>query len=161
MAARSKRKRLLDAYRFAGFRPVPELRGVFGDPQARVITLVRRSKKHSAARAVERIEDGTTVGYGRYGAIGALLRREGLYSSHLSTWRRERRQGALAGLSRTRGRKPRLTPEQRRIAELETRCARLERDLSQALTVIEVQKKLCTLLGVPTAASEPNIGNGS
>jgi hypothetical protein len=77
MAAPSKRKRLLDAYRFAGFRPVPELRGVFGDPQARVITLVRRSKKHSAARAVERIEDGTTAGYGRY----ATCRAEGIGST--------------------------------------------------------------------------------
>jgi hypothetical protein len=45
--------------------------------------------------------------------------------------------------------------------ELESRCTRLERELSQALTVIDVQKKLCTLLGVPTAASDQNIGSAS
>jgi transposase-like protein len=126
------------------------------DPEVRAVA----ARRHfSAAYKLSVLEEADRAA--DPGAIGALLRREGLYSSHLSTWRRERRQGALAGLSRTRGRKLRLTPEQRRIAELETRCARLERDLSQALTVIEVQKKLCTLLGVPTAASEPNIGNGS
>jgi hypothetical protein len=65
MATRSKQKRLLDAYRFPGFRPLEQVRGLFGDPQARVITLVRRSKKHAAAPAVERIADGTTAGYGR------------------------------------------------------------------------------------------------
>lgn len=47
------------------------------------------------------------------GEIGALLRREGLYSSHLTAWRRERDAGALEGLARRRGRKPKLTPEAR------------------------------------------------
>ena len=41
----TKRQRLLDAYRFPGFRPIEEVRGVFGDPHARIVTLVRRSKK--------------------------------------------------------------------------------------------------------------------
>lgn len=89
------------------------------------------------------------------GAIGALLRREGLYSSHLVTWRRERDAGALEALGRRRGRKAKLTPEQRRIAALEARNARLERELDQARTIIGVQKKLCTLLGLPTAEEPP------
>jgi hypothetical protein len=84
-----------------------------------------------------------------------------LYSSHLSAWRREREGGALAGRGRPRGRKAKLSAEQGRIAELESRCARLEHNVSQAHTVIEVQKKLCTLLGLPTAASPQNIGSGS
>lgn len=95
------------------------------------------------------------------GAIGALLRREGLYSSHLTVWRREREQGALAALGRRRGRKAKLTPEQRRIAELQGRCTRLEHELGQAHTIIDVQKKLCTLLGIPTAAQDETFGNES
>jgi len=95
------------------------------------------------------------------GAIGALLRREGLYSSHLTMWRREREAGALAALGRRRGRKAKMTPEQRRTAALETRNARLERELEQARTIIGVQKKLCTLLGLPTAESIEDTGSES
>lgn len=95
------------------------------------------------------------------GAIGALLRREGLYSSHLAAWRREREVGALAALGVRRGRKAKLSAEQRRIAELERRCAQLERELSQARTIVEVQKKLCTLLGLPTAAAGESSGSES
>ena len=58
MATSAKQKRLLDAYRFIGFRPLEQLQGVFGDPKARVVTLVRRSKKRPAARA----DDGTRAG---------------------------------------------------------------------------------------------------
>jgi len=60
MAISSKRKHLLDAYRFPGFRPLEKIRGIFGDPKARVITLVRRSKKPSATPAGERTPAGTT-----------------------------------------------------------------------------------------------------
>jgi transposase-like protein len=95
------------------------------------------------------------------GEIGALLRREGLYSSHLTTWRRERDAGALEALGRRRGRKAKLTPEARRIAALEAKNARLQGELAQARLIIEVQKKLCTLLGIPAAASEPNTGSDS
>ena len=59
MATLSKRKRLLDAYRFVGFRPIEWMQGVFGDPRARVITLVRRSKKQLAVPAVEYTAAGT------------------------------------------------------------------------------------------------------
>jgi hypothetical protein len=61
MANSTRRKRRLwDAYTFPGFRPQPTVRGVFGDPKARVITLVRRSKKRSAVAAVVFIPVGTT-----------------------------------------------------------------------------------------------------
>jgi transposase-like protein len=92
---------------------------------------------------------------GGAGAIGELLRREGLYSSHLSTWRRERDAGALDALSRRGGRKARSTPEQKRVAVLEAKNARLQRELEQARLIIEVQKKLCMLLGLPTAEDKP------
>ena len=83
------------------------------------------------------------------GEIGALLRREGLYSSHLSKWRQQRDEGVLAGLTpKKRGRKPRkVSAEARRVAELEREVARLRRKLAQAETIIEVQKKLSQLLG--------------
>jgi len=84
------------------------------------------------------------------GQIGALLRREGLYSSHLTTWRRQRAQGQLAGLSpKRRGRRPsvdeRLTKES---AALKRENQRLQMRLQQAETIIEVQKKLSGLLGL-------------
>lgn len=82
------------------------------------------------------------------GEIGALLRREGLYSSHLSKWREQREAGALAALRpKKRGRKPRpVTPQARRVAELERENSRLRNKLDQAQTIIEVQKKLSQLL---------------
>ncbi len=83
------------------------------------------------------------------GEIGALLRRKGLYSSHLSTWRRQHDDGVLAGLTpKKRGRKARkVSAEARRVAELEREIARLRQRLAQAETIIEVQKKLSQLLG--------------
>ena len=82
------------------------------------------------------------------GAIGALLRREGLYSSHLVQWRRQREEAAQAQLkSRKRGPKPKL--QDPRVKELERETARLERRLKRAETIIEIQKKAAELLGIP------------
>ena len=84
------------------------------------------------------------------GAIGALLRREGLYSSHLSTWRRQRKEGTLQALSaKKRGRKSNFHP-------LAPENARLLRRLEQAETIIEVQKKVSTLLGISMSEAKPN-----
>ena len=66
MTTSSKRKRLLDAYRFIGFRPLEHLEGLFGDPKARLITLVRRSKKQRVASVVEFTGVGTTAAIGKY-----------------------------------------------------------------------------------------------
>ena len=82
------------------------------------------------------------------GAIGALLRREGLYSSHLVEWRRQREEAAHAQLkSRKRGPKPKL--EDPRVKQLERETARLERRLKRAETIIEIQKKAAELMGIP------------
>ena len=82
------------------------------------------------------------------GEMGALLRREGLYSSLLSTWRRQREQGALAALrARKRGPKPKAADP--RVKELEKETARLQRKLKQAEMIIEVQKKVHEILGIP------------
>ena len=84
------------------------------------------------------------------GQIGSLLRREGLYSSHLTTWRRQREQGQLEGLSpKKRGRKPSVDEAlAKELAELKRENQRLENRLQQAETIIEVQKKLSGLLGL-------------
>src|SRR6266545_7473090 len=88
------------------------------------------------------------------GELGALLRREGLYSSHLSAWRAARRNGELAGLTpRPRGPKPKpVDPRDRKIAELERETRRLQARLERAEGLIEVQKKVSQLLGIPLAS---------
>lgn len=82
------------------------------------------------------------------GEVGALLRREGLYSSHLSTWRELRRQGTLQALTvKKHGPQPLLEPVQRReLEQLRRRNAKLEQALEKAHIVIDVQKKLSSLL---------------
>ena len=120
-------------------------------PDAEVRALAKRRSFTAAYKLSVLAEAERASGAGE---IGTLLRREGLYSSHLTTWRRERDAGALEALGRRRGRKPRMTPEGRRVALLEAKNARLERELEQARLIVEVQKKLCTLLGIPAAASE-------
>ncbi len=85
------------------------------------------------------------------GEIGALLRREGLYSSHLVVWRRQRAEGTLQGLRpRKRGRKAQpKNPLAKKVAELERENKRLERRLKQAEIIIDVQKKVSQILGGP------------
>jgi len=83
------------------------------------------------------------------GEVGALLRREGLYSSHLVDWRREYRRGALKGLgSHRRGPKGK-DPLVREKEALEQKVARLQHRLQQAEAIIEAQKKLSEILGTP------------
>jgi len=87
------------------------------------------------------------------GEVGALLRREGLYSSHLTHWRRELEALEEAALSaKRRGPKPDAAKaESRRIEALERDVARLRQQLARAEQIIEAQKKLCDLLGLPRA----------
>ena len=84
------------------------------------------------------------------GRIGSLLRREGLYSSHLTTWRHQREQGQLEALSpKNRGRKPSVDETlAKELAELKRENQRLGNRLQQAETIIDVQKKLSGLLGL-------------
>ncbi len=90
------------------------------------------------------------------GELGALLRREGLYSSHLATWRGARARGELAGLSAKRrgpkGRQP--DPRDKRIAELERAVHRLRARAERAEALVAVQKKLSQLLGIDLPESD-------
>jgi transposase-like protein len=82
----------------------------------------------------------------RPGEIGALLRREGLYTSQLSTWRKQREEGVLGALSRRRGRR-KTDPLKAENADLRRRLERVEADLAKAHRVIEVQGNVSALLG--------------
>jgi len=152
----SERKKLKMVGSTTAALPVSEAPIAAPDPEVRAVGKRRRfnaAYKLSVVEAADRCSSP--------GAIGALLRREGLYSSHLTVWRREREAGALAALAHRRGRKPVLTAEQKRLSALQAENVRLKREVEQAHTIIEVQKKLCTLLGLPTAASAENTGSES
>jgi len=92
------------------------------------------------------------------GQVGALLRREGLYSSHLTTWRKQRKSGEIAGLApRKRGKKPvPRNPLSAENEQLRRENARLQKRLHQAETIVAVQKKLCDLLGLTVPPIEQN-----
>ena len=87
---------------------------------------------------------------GRPGELGALLRREGLYSSHLAAWRAAQGRGELEGLSaKKRGPKPRQRDARdKRIADLEREVKRLRARAERAEGLVEVQKKLSEILGI-------------
>jgi transposase len=87
------------------------------------------------------------------GQLGALLRREGLFRSHLGKWREQRKQLGLAGLApRKRGPKP--DPQAAEIARLQRENERLQARLRRAENIIDVQKKVAQLLGTPLDETE-------
>jgi transposase len=90
------------------------------------------------------------------GAVGALLRREGLYSSHLVEWRRAGARGELAALTpKKRGRKPTpVDPRDRKIAELERQLAQMTGRAERAEALVEAQKSLAALLGRPGTSAQ-------
>jgi transposase len=90
------------------------------------------------------------------GAVGALLRREGLYSSHLVEWRRARARGELAALTpKKRGRKPTpVDPRDRKLAEFERQLAHMTGRAERAEALVEAQKNLAALLGRPGASAQ-------
>jgi len=90
------------------------------------------------------------------GGIGALLRREGLYSSLLATWRRERANGILAALTpQKRGPKSKSNPLEEENQKLRRQNARLAEELRKAEIIIDVQKKVAALLGQPIPEPDP------
>ena len=92
------------------------------------------------------------------GETGALLRREGLYSSHLTSWRRQRERDELGGLTPHK-RGPKLDPQVVELAKLKHENERLRERLRQAELIIDVQKKVAQMLGVPVEETQPDEPN--
>jgi transposase-like protein len=124
-------------------RPDPE---VVADAKRRTFT----------AQYKQRILGEADAASAQPGAIGALLRREGLYSSHLVTWRRERQAGIVQGLSpQRRGPRCKSSPLQEENQKLRRENQRLSEELRKAEIVIDVQKKVGALLGWPLPKVDP------
>ena len=120
--------------------------GTIPEPEVRERAVRRRFTAEYKLRILKKAESCT-----ERGQLGALLRREGLYSTNLIAWKRQLEKGTLEALSpKKRGPKgKRPDPSARRIAELERENQRLEKKLRQAETIIEVQKKVSEILQIP------------
>ena len=118
-----------------------------GTPQVNVEVPARPTRRRFTAAYKLRILD--EVDAAGPGEQGAILRREGLYSSHISDWRAARRKGALGALEKKRGRKadPNRAAE-KRIAQLERELARSQEALRKAHLILDVQGKVAGLLGL-------------
>jgi len=106
---------------------------------------VERARRRSFTAAYKLKVLQEVEGCTKPGEIGAVLRREGLYTSHLSVWRRQRDEGALQALSNPRGR-PKPDPRDGQIEQLRRRAERAEARLATARRVIEVQGNVSALL---------------
>jgi len=117
------------------------------DPEVREKPVRRKFSAEYKRRILDEADACTESG-----RIGALLRREGLYSSHLVSWRRRRDKILSEGLAaRKRGRKPAKDPRNERLMRLERENARLKGRLEEAKIIIEIQKKTSELLGIKLA----------
>ena len=134
---------------FNGSSEVPEkgaAEAVLAAPSAEVLARPARRRfskeyKLRILQEVDRCPDGQ---------IGALLRREGIYSSNLTRWRNKRDQGALVALTpKKRGPPSTINPLAKRVAELERERKRLQARLAQAEAIIDIQKKVAEILGIP------------
>jgi transposase len=124
-------------------RPDPE---VVADAKRRTFT----------AEYKQRVLTDADAAAAQPGGIGALLRREGLYSSHLVTWRRERQAGVLKGLTpQKRGPKSKRNAQEEEMQKLRRENQRLTEQLRKAEIVIDVQKKVGALLGWPLPKADP------
>ena len=128
--------------------------GLASRPEDVEVSAIARRRRFTAEfkREVLRKADACT----QPGEIGALLRSEGLYSSHLTTWRQAQERGELAGLApKKRGRKAvPVDPRDKKIAELERQNAKLTTRAERAEAIAEIQKKLAALFGRPFPSEE-------
>ncbi|RLB33517.1 MAG: hypothetical protein DRH12_18305 [Deltaproteobacteria bacterium] len=110
----------------------------------------KAKRRRFSAQYKKKILEEADACKGNSGAVGALLRREGLYSSHLTTWRKQREKAELDGLApKKRGRKAKpVNPLARRVKELESETRKLRKQLDKAETIISFPKKLSEMLGI-------------
>ena len=118
-----------------------------GRPETEVTEKAKR-RRYTAEHKVRVLREADACT--KAGELGALLRREGLYSSHLTSWRAQATRGELAGLEpKKRGPKPKaVDPRDKQLATLERENAKLKRRLEHAEAIIAVQKKVSQLLGI-------------
>ena len=122
------------------------------DPEVKVKPERRQFTAEYKLRILKEADDCTGPGQ-----IGALLRREGLYSSNLTQWRLQRAEGVLQALT-PRKRGPKVDPLAEENAALRQRVDRLEAELKRAETIIEVQKKVSELLGLSDPSNRKSDG---
>ena len=125
------------------FGPTTTSRATDPDPEVSAKAQRRRFPAEYRLRILKEADACRTPG-----EVGALLRREGLYSSLLTNWRRQREAGALREM-RGRRRGPTPRPVDPRVKQLETENRRLQRKLQRAETIITLQKKVAEILGIP------------
>mgnify|MGYP001167505075 CR=1 FL=1 len=136
-------------------RPMVRDAAVMPDPEVRARPVRRTFTAEYKLRIVEEANAAREVG-----GVVALLRREGLYSSHLTEWRRLYRLGALHNLAHPRGRPP-GNPLAAENERLRRQNRRLEERLARAERIIEIQRKVSTLLDIPLAQSSDDEPSGS
>src|SRR5213595_1011062 len=128
--------------------------GAVSRPDPEVVAKAKR--RTYTAEYKQRILEEADVAATTRGGLGALLRREGLYSSLLTYWRRERAQGILEALTpQKRGPKSKRNPMEEEDQKLRRQNARLSEDLRKAHIIIDVQKKVAALLGNPIPEQDP------
>jgi transposase len=138
-----------------GRRSPVDSRALIPDPEVDAHPRRRRFTAAYKARVVEQAEGCTEPG-----AVGALLRREGLYSSHLSKWREQYRSGGLAALrDDKRGRKVAKHPLEDEVARLRKENARLSCRLEHAEAIIDIQKKVAAMLDNPRTSVKADAGD--
>ncbi len=123
--------------------PAPTLPARAPDPEVEATVQRRRFSAAYRLRILKAVDACK-----KPGEVGALLRREGLYSSLLTNWRRQREAGALREM-RGRRRGPTPRPVDPRVTQLEAENRRLQRKLQRAETIITLQKKIAEILGIP------------
>jgi len=152
------------AERSGGERSEPQRSGATGKPGADSGAasrpdpeVVAKAKRRTyTAEYKQRILEEAEAAAATRGAVGALLRREGLYSSLLATWRRERASGIREALTpQRRGPKSKRNPFEEENQKLRRQNARLTEDLRKAQIIIDVQKKVAALLGNPIPEQDP------
>src|SRR4051794_15807705 len=126
-------------------------RGASGSPPDPELVERPKRRRFTAKYKLEILEQADACI--RPGELGALLRREGLYTSHLTYWRKQRKDGALRELGKPRGRKP-VDRREQEIAQLKRKLERSEAELAKMKRVVEIQGNVSALL-------EEMLGSGS
>lgn len=125
---------------------------VNNDPNPEVVLKPRR-RTFTAAQKLRILEEADRCAHGE---LGALLRREGVYASHLQNWQKQREESTLSGLAPKKRGPQRADAETAKLRALEHENARLQKDLTKAHAIIELQKKIAALLD-----TEPNPGRST